>query len=260
MYNTNAMKKRKLLAKRPKAKNGQKRQVTIKHILLPEELVAELQLYKQAYSDVLNQKVSWEQMFHRWMESIGRFDPDVKLIVEAMKMPVTITEQTEEPVVSEHVEQPSLKKTFPVDPTEGDVWEMKYFFEKDGEQIPAEWAKSEKASFSAKINNRYIGVREMNKNGWTLRNDAGIDITEEQAMEIARKRRKHLEDIEEQRLREQARRYSEQLEEEVPAFDYKYKLEKDGEIKEVFSYEMDEYFDAGWTMHIPNLKSSEEEK
>lgn len=253
------MKKRKLLAKRPKAKNGQKRQVTIKHILLPEELVAELQLYKQAYSDVLNQKVSWEQMFHRWMESIGRFDPDVKLRVEAVKTPVTTPEQVEEPVVSEQVEQPSLKKTFPVDPTEGDVWEMKYFFEKNGEQIEAEWAKSDKASFSFKVNNRYCGVREMKKNGWVLMNDAGIEISEEQAMVIARKRRKHLEEIEFQRLiergREQARRYNEQLEEEeeVPAFDCKYKLEKDGEIKEVFSYEMDEYFDAGWTMHTSDL-------
>ena len=244
MYNTNAMKRRKLLAKRPKAKNGQKRQVTIKHILLPEELVAELQLYKQAYSDVLNQKVSWEQMFHRWMENIGRFDPDVKLRVEAMKTPVTTPEQ---------VEQPSLKKTFLVDPTEGEVWNMKYYFEKDGEQLEAEWAKSDKASFSVKVNNRYCGVREMKKNGWVLMNDAGIEISEDQAMVIAQKRRKHLEDIEEQRLHEQARRYSEQLEEEVPAFDYKYKLEKDGEIKEVFSYEMEEYLDAGWTMHIPNL-------
>lgn len=253
LYNTNAMKKRKLLAKRPKAKNGQKRQAVIKHILLPEELVAELQLYKQAYSDVLNQKVSWEQMLHRWMENIGRFDPDVKLRVEAMKTPVTTPEQVEEQVVSEQVEQPTIDQTF-VDPTEGEVWNRKYFFEKDGKKIPAEWAKSEKASFSAKINNRYIGVREMKKNGWKLRDDAGNELTEEQAMAIARKRRKHLEDIEEQRWREQARRYNEQLEEEeVPAFDYKHKLEKDGEIKEVFSYELDEHFDAGWTMHIPNL-------
>lgn len=186
------MKKRKLLAKRPKAKNGQKRQVTIKHILLPAQLVEELRLYKQAYSDVLNQKVSWEQMFSRWKENIGRFDLDVKLRVEAMKTPVNTPEQKAE----QQVEQPSLERIFSVDPTEGDVWEMKYFFEKDGEQIEAEWAKSDKASFSVKFKNRSCGVKEMLKNGWVLMNDAGIEITEEQALIIAQTRRKHLKDLE----------------------------------------------------------------
>ena len=200
------MKKRKLLAKRPKAKNGQKRQVTIKHILLPEELVAELQLYKQAYSDVINQKVSWEQMFHRWMENIGRFDPDVKLRVEAMKTPVITPEQKAE----QQVEQPSLERIFSVDPTEGEVWNMKYFFEKDGEQLKAEWAKSDKASFSVKINNRSCGVRAMLKNGWILMNDGGIEINEEQAMVVAQKRKKHLEEVEFQEMSARFERYSEE--------------------------------------------------
>ena len=200
------MKKRKLLAKRPKAKNGQKRQVTIKHILLPEELVAELQLYKQAYSDVINQKVSWEQMFHRWMENIGRFDPDVKLRVEAMKTPVITPEQKAE----QQVEQPSLERIFSVDPTEGEVWNMKYYFEKDGEQLKAEWAKSDKASFSVKINNRSCGVREMLKNGWILMNDGGIEINEEQAMVVAQKRKKHLEEVEFQEMSARFERYSEE--------------------------------------------------
>ena len=200
------MKKRKLLAKRPKAKNGQKRQVTIKHILLPEELVAELQLYKQAYSDVINQKVSWEQMFHRWMENISRFDPDVKLRVEAMKTPVITPEQKAE----QQVEQPSLERIFSVDPTEGEVWNMKYFFEKDGEQLKAEWAKSDKASFSVKINNRSCGVREMLKNGWILMNGGGIEIHAEQAMVVAQKRKKHLEEVEFQEMSARFERYSEE--------------------------------------------------
>ena len=185
------MKRRKLLAKRPKAKNGQKRQVTIKHILLPEELVAELQLYKQAYSDVLSQKVSWEQMLHRWMENIGRFDPDVKLRVEAIKTPVITPEQT----VEQQVEQPALEQTFSGDPTEGEGWDMKYYFEKNGVQLEAEWAKSENASFSVKLNNRYYGVKEMQKKGWILKNEDGIKISEEQAMVIAQKRKKHLEEV-----------------------------------------------------------------
>ena len=174
------MKKRKLLAKRPKAKNGQKRQVTIKHILLPEELVAELQLYKQAYSDVLNQKVSWEQMFHRWMENIGRFDPDVKLRVEAMKTPVITPEQKAE----QQVEQPSLERIFSVDPTEGEVWNMRYFFKKDGEEIEAKM-NSKGDSFSAKIGNRFYSLDELLRKGWKFMNDGGVEISEEEAKVIA---------------------------------------------------------------------------
>lgn len=247
MYNTNAMKKRKLLAKRPKAKNGQKRQAVIKHILLPEELVAELQLYKQAYSDVLNQKVSWEQMLHRWMENIGRFDPDVKLRVEAMKTPVTTPEQT----VEQQVEQPAIDQTFHADPTEGNVWDMKYYFEKDGKRLEAEWAKSDKASFSVKINNRSYGVREMLKKGWLLKNEGGIEITEEQAMVIAQKRRKHQEDIEFQRASEMFSSYRDDssLEEYDPIPESKIKMQKDGEVIEIWLEEMPEYCDKGWTYY-----------
>lgn len=194
LYNTNAMKKRKLLSKRPKAKNGQKRQTVIKHILLPEELVVKLQLYKQAYSDVLNQKVSWEQMLHRWMENIGRFDPDVKLRVEAMKTPVTTPEQVEEPVVSEQVEQPAIDQTFHEDPTEGEVWDRKYFFEKDGVQVDAK-INVKGDSFSAKIGNRFYGVKELRRKEWVFMNDRRVEITEEQARVIAQKIVQHKVDM-----------------------------------------------------------------
>lgn len=205
---------------------------------LNDEVAAEFKQVVKAYSEVYG-KMTPAQVIKRLIDAgLKRCDPEV---FDAF---IRLTEGgTPEPV---------LEIVHHVDPTEGNVWEMKYFFEKDGEQIPAEWAKSDKASFSAKINNRYYGVREMNKNGWTLRNDAGIDITEEQAMVIAQKRRKHLEDIEEQRWREQARRYNEQLEEEeeeVPAFDYKYKLEKDGEVKEVSHYELQDHLEDGWKPH-----------
>lgn len=184
------MKKRKLLAKRPKAKNGQKRQVTIKHILLPEELVAELQLYKQAYSDVLSQKVSWEQMLHRWMENIGRFDPDVKLRVEAIKTPVITPEQT----VEQQVEQPAIDQTFHEVPTEGEVWDRKYFFEKDGVQVDAK-INGKGDSFSAKIGNRYYGVKELLRKEWVFMNDRRVKITEEQATVIAKKIVQHKVDM-----------------------------------------------------------------
>jgi hypothetical protein len=227
---------------RNKHGEGKRRYTTIG---LNEEVAAELKVLVKAYSEVYG-KMTPAQVIKRLIDvGLKRCDPEV---FDAF---IRLTEGG--------MPEPVLEIVHQVDPTEGEVWNRKYFFEKDGKKIPAEWAKSEKASFSAKINNRYIGVREMKKNGWKLRDDAGNELTEEQAMEIAQKRRKHLEDVEFQTLiergREQARRYNEQWAaiEEVPTFDYKYKLEKDGEIKEVFSYEMDEYFDAGWTMHTSDL-------
>ena len=81
---------------RKKAKNGEGRQAVIKHLLLPEEVIKELRLYKDAYSvcfarekDELGNpipiKVSWEQMLRRWMDNVGRFDKDVKDYVKSLK-------------------------------------------------------------------------------------------------------------------------------------------------------------------------------
>ena len=79
-----------------KAKNGEGRKANIKHLLLPEEVVKELKLFKDAYSFCLSRekdewgnpvpiRVSWEQMFRRWMGQVGRFDSDVKKYVDETK-------------------------------------------------------------------------------------------------------------------------------------------------------------------------------
>lgn len=201
---------------------------------LREEIANEFKLVVKAYSEVYGERVTPTQVIKRLMDAgLKRCDPEV---FEAF---IRITEGGSPEPVLEIVHQ--------VDPTEGEVWEMKYFFEKDGEQIPAEWAKSEKASFSAKINNRYYGVREMLKNGWTLWNDAGIKVTEEQAMIIAQKRRKHLEELKFQALASYGSTEDEE-EEDFEQPEYKVKIEKDGVQKEVWSWELDEYFEDGWNL------------
>lgn len=89
------MRSRKLYSKeRGKYKEG--RQADIKHILIPKEVKEELDLFKDAYSICLSRekdesgnpipvKVTYEQMLRRWMEQVGRFDKDVKEIVDAGK-------------------------------------------------------------------------------------------------------------------------------------------------------------------------------
>ena len=50
----------------------------------------------------------------------------------------------------------------------------------------------------------------MLKNGWILMNDGGIEINEEQAMVVAQKRKKHLEEVEFQEMSARFERYSEE--------------------------------------------------
>lgn len=158
---------------------GRRRYTTIG---LNDEVAYELKLLVKAYSEVYG-KMTPGQVIKRLIDAgVKRCDPEV---FEAF---IRLTEGgTPEPV---------LEIVHQVDPTEGEVWNMKYYFEKDGEQLEAEWAKSDKASFSVKVKNRSCGVKEMLKNGWVLMNDAGIEITEEQALIIAQTRRKHLKDLE----------------------------------------------------------------
>lgn len=163
---------------------------------LNDEVAAEFKQVVKAYSEVYG-KMTPAQVIKRLIDAgLKRCDPEV---FDAF---IRLTEGgTPEPV---------LEIVHQVDPTEGEVWEMQYFFEKDGEQLAAEWAKSDKASFSVKINNRSCGVREMLKNGWILMNDGGIEINEEQAMVVAQKRKKHLEEVEFQEMSARFERYSEE--------------------------------------------------
>lgn len=73
------------LFKRPKAENGAGRAVKIKHVLLPEEVVEDLKLFKESYTEVLGTKVTFEQMFRRWMDHVSRFDPDVVAYFQEVK-------------------------------------------------------------------------------------------------------------------------------------------------------------------------------
>lgn len=166
------------LFRKEKAKNGEGRQAKIKHLLLPEEVVEELKLYKDAYSICLSRetdqwgnpvpvRVTFEQMLRRWMDQVGRFDKDVKEYVDEGKR--------------FRAENPPAP-TYPVDPTEGEVWNMRYFFERDGEEIEAYlgyWP-----GFYAKIDGKERNQDEMMADGWVLMNEAGIELSPVQALEI----------------------------------------------------------------------------
>lgn len=179
------MRRRKLFTKE-KAKNGEGRQAVIKHLLLPEEVIKELRLYKDAYSVCLAREkdqwgnpipvqVTWEQMLRRWMDNVGRFDKDVKEYVESEKA---------------YLEANPPAPTYPVDPTEGEIWEMRHFFERDGEELDA--IPGDLTPFYAVKEGRNVGMKQLFADGWVLMNDAGIEIDYDQAAEVSRILKQHL--------------------------------------------------------------------
>ena len=172
------MRTRKLFT-RQKAKNGEGRQAVIKHLLLPEEVIQELRMFKDAYSVCLSREkdqwgnpipvqVTWEQMLRRWMDNVGRFDKDVKDYVETGKAYLAANPPA---------------PTFPVDPTEGEIWEMRHFFERDGEELDA--IPGDLTPFFAMKGGRRVEMKQLLADGWVLMNDAGIEIDYEQAAEIS---------------------------------------------------------------------------
>ena len=86
-------------------------------------------------------------------------------------------------------EQQPMPDTSAVDPTGGDVWDMKYFFEKDGEELEA--FVGDKAAFYCKFDGRSTGMATMLNSGWKLMNDAGIELTKSQAVKISEIIRTH---------------------------------------------------------------------
>ena len=111
---------------------GEGRAVIYKPVQLPVELIEDLKLYKEAYGMLLAEEedewgnpitvhVSYEQMFRRWMDNVKKFDKDVQKEVDEYRR-----------IRAEH---PGIQ-TFNVDPCEGDIWELQYTAERNGEEYP----------------------------------------------------------------------------------------------------------------------------
>lgn len=89
-------------------------------------------------------------------------------------------EEVEEEVKEEEVMP--VPEAATVDPTEGAVWDMRYYFVKDGEELDA--LVGDKAAFYCKLNGRNTGMATMINSGWKLVNEAGVELTKSQAAKI----------------------------------------------------------------------------
>ncbi len=79
--------------------------------------------------------------------------------------------------------EPVATPEVPVDPTAGEVWNMRYFFERDGEEIEA--YRGYWPGFFAVVDGEERDQKEMMADGWVLMNEAGIEISPAQAIQIS---------------------------------------------------------------------------
>ena len=66
---------------------------------------------------------------------------------------------------------------------------MRYIFEKDGEELDA--IPGDLTPFYAVKEGRRVGMKQLFADGWTLMNDAGIEIDYDQAAEVSRILKEH---------------------------------------------------------------------
>lgn len=191
------------LFKRLKAEKGSGRTVKIKHLLLPEEVVEDLKIFQDCYEICFSPKkdengnpipirVTYEQMIRRWMDNISRIDPDVAKLFPIMKEQRKKEQERLAAGLGLTPEQ-LQKNEAAFDPTapENEPWKLKYFFEKDGEEVDAIpylgqpfFAGRLYYPFYVIIDGQNVGMSKMLADGWTLQNEIGEELDFEQASKL----------------------------------------------------------------------------
>ena len=165
---------------------GEGRAVIYKSVQLPVDLIEDLKMYKNAYGMILAEEedewgnpipvhVTFEQMFRRWMDNVKKFDKDVQKEVEAYRR---IRESRPDPVL------------YPVDPCDGDIWEMEYTAWRNGEEYPL--TVDNELAFYAVIDGEKKGAEQLINEEYELQNDAGIVIEMKDVYRVSKKILKHM--------------------------------------------------------------------
>ena len=111
---------------------GEGRAVIYKPVQLPVDLIEDLKIYKDAYGMLFSEEkdeygnpipvhVTFEQMLRRWIDNVKRFDKEIQKEVDEYRRIKTM--------------QP-MPNLYPVDPCEGDIWEMQYSAWRNGIDYP----------------------------------------------------------------------------------------------------------------------------
>lgn len=182
------------LFKRQKAEKGSGRTVKIKHLLLPADVVEDLKTFQECYEfcyspekdkdgNPIPIRVTYEQMLRRWMDNIGRIDPDVaKMYVQTKKSRRETQERLAADLGLTAEQLTANEAAFDPTSTEYEPWKLRYFFEKDSEKVEA--LPGVYTPFYAQINGHNVGMKDMLADGWTLQNEKGVELDFDEAVKI----------------------------------------------------------------------------
>lgn len=82
----------------------------------------------------------------------------------------------------------NLDENLTIDPTEGDVWDLKYFFKKGSEILRA--YPGHYTAFYCNYRGKATGLSTMIQEGWILMNEHGVELDKKQTMKIRDRIRK----------------------------------------------------------------------
>ena len=164
---------------------GKGRAVIYKPMQLPIDLIEDLKIHKDAYGMLFSEEkdeygnpipvhVTFEQMLRRWMDNVKRFDKEIQKEVDEYRRIRTM--------------QP-MPNLYPVDPCEGDIWEMQYSAWRNGIDYPLTVDKD--LAFYAIIDGEKKGAEQLINEEYKIQNDADVVIDLKEAYRISKKIQSH---------------------------------------------------------------------
>lgn len=164
---------------------GEGRAVIYKPVQLPVDLIEDLKIYKDAYGMLFSEEkdeygnpipvhVTFEQMLRRWMDNVKRFDKEIQ------------KEENEYRRIRTMQPMPNL---YPVDPCEGDIWEMQYSAWRNCIDYPLTVDKD--LAFYAIIDGEKKGAEQLINEEYKIQNDAGVVLDLKNAFRVSTKILKH---------------------------------------------------------------------
>lgn len=173
-----------------RGRKGEGRATHFKPLQLPEDIITDLKLFKDAYSWLTSDKkdehgyplparISFEQMLRHWMDNVYTFDPEISEYVE------NVHQEWERRNVR-HLEGQGN-----INPFEYPVWELQYSFNVDGVFYDAVFDGETFICHDEDKDADGLTLEEMYNHNWPLSNDADYEFTLEQAHEVCRRLKEH---------------------------------------------------------------------
>ena len=171
-----------------RGRKGEGRAVKFKALMLPEDIIDELKLYKDHYcvaesaqddewGNPVPARVSFEQMFRHWMDNIDAFDPEAYDDVQRM--------------LQYRAEHPS-PELYDVDPFSYPIGKFEYHFETDDGEVKAVFDGETFVCSEDYMDYKGKTLDEMYNQNWPLGNNAGYEFSLEQAHELCRRMKRNL--------------------------------------------------------------------